>query len=282
MDDVRMNLRPLTFDEFQTCVKWAAGEGWNPGLRDAGCFFRCDPEGFIGGFVDGCLAGSISAVKYEGGFGFIGFFMVRPEYRSHLLGLRLGKAALERLDNFNVGVDGVERKIHNYQTHGFKLSCHNARYEGIADGKGGGGSAVPLSEIPFDKLLDFDALHFPARRERFLKEWISAEGHAGVAVEDGGGIAGYGLVRPCLKGFKIGPLFAKSAEVAGDLMRGLLAGLPAGSPFYLDVPKKNQEAVALAEGRGMKEVFRTARMYNRKDPMLPIDRIFGVTTFELG
>jgi hypothetical protein len=32
----------------------------------------------------------------------------------------------------------------------------------------------------------------------------------------------------------------------------------------------------------MKEVFATARMYNRAIPDLPLDAIYGVTTFELG
>lgn len=38
----------------------------------------------------------------------------------------------------------------------------------------------------------------------------------------------------------------------------------------------------LARRHGMREVFATARMYNREIPALPLDGIFGVTTFELG
>jgi hypothetical protein len=40
--------------------------------------------------------------------------------------------------------------------------------------------------------------------------------------------------------------------------------------------------VLLAQGYGMQEVFRTTRMYNRGDPKLPVDKWFGVTSFELG
>jgi hypothetical protein len=40
--------------------------------------------------------------------------------------------------------------------------------------------------------------------------------------------------------------------------------------------------VALARGAGMTPVFETARMYRGGDPGLPLDRVFGITSFELG
>jgi len=44
----------------------------------------------------------------------------------------------------------------------------------------------------------------------------------------------------------------------------------------------NRDAVALAEKHKMKLVFETARMYTGIFPDLPLNRLFGVTTFELG
>ena len=41
-------------------------------------------------------------------------------------------------------------------------------------------------------------------------------------------------------------------------------------------------AVALAEKQRMSVVFETARMYTGAFPDLPVARLFGVTTFELG
>jgi hypothetical protein len=40
--------------------------------------------------------------------------------------------------------------------------------------------------------------------------------------------------------------------------------------------------LALAERHGMVVAFETARMYTGKVPDLPLRRLFGVTTFELG
>jgi len=52
--------------------------------------------------------------------------------------------------------------------------------------------------------------------------------------------------------------------------------------LYLDVPEPNAEALALVGDRGMGKVFETARMYRGPAPRLELDRVFGVTTFELG
>ena len=51
---------------------------------------------------------------------------------------------------------------------------------------------------------------------------------------------------------------------------------------FLDVPSVNHDAVALAQDHGLAPVFETARMYTGSTPPLRLERVFGVTTFELG
>ena len=55
-----------------------------------------------------------------------------------------------------------------------------------------------------------------------------------------------------------------------------------GGEVFLDVPEPNRDAVALAKARGLAPVFETARMYRGVAPALPLSRIYGITTFELG
>ena len=52
--------------------------------------------------------------------------------------------------------------------------------------------------------------------------------------------------------------------------------------MFLDVPEPNAAGIALAHERGLVPVFETARMYRGGQPRLPLDRVFGVTSFELG
>ena len=50
-----LRIRPLTREEFDIAVEWAANEGWNPGLHDADVFWKTDPEGYVGAELDGEL-----------------------------------------------------------------------------------------------------------------------------------------------------------------------------------------------------------------------------------
>ena len=52
--------------------------------------------------------------------------------------------------------------------------------------------------------------------------------------------------------------------------------------IFLDVPQLNEAAVALAEKYGMSVSFETARMYTKEASSMPLDRIFGITSFEIG
>ncbi|NTW99639.1 MAG: GNAT family N-acetyltransferase, partial [Geobacteraceae bacterium] len=58
--------------------------------------------------------------------------------------------------------------------------------------------------------------------------------------------------------------------------------IPDESPFFLDIPEVNPQAVELVQRHNMKVVFETARMYRGMSPELPLGNIYGVTTFELG
>jgi len=81
--------------ELNLALEWAAAEGWNPGLHDAECFYAADPEGFfLGEFAGGEPIGCVSAVAYDKHYGFLGFYIVKPQYRGRGFGLQLWDAAM--------------------------------------------------------------------------------------------------------------------------------------------------------------------------------------------
>jgi hypothetical protein len=51
---------------------------------------------------------------------------------------------------------------------------------------------------------------------------------------------------------------------------------------FLDIPVCNRAARELVERHAMTMVFETARIYRGTPPALPLDRIYGITGFELG
>ncbi len=96
-----------------------------------------------------------------------------------------------------------------------------------------------------------------------------------------GRLNGYGVVRRCREGYKIGPLFADDA-LAANALYARLAEFAEGGPLFLDAPENNPAAMALVHQQGMLEVFGCARMYLGPPPAIAHERVFGVTTFELG
>jgi aryl-alcohol dehydrogenase-like predicted oxidoreductase len=46
--------------------------------------------------------------------------------------------------------------------------------------------------------------------------------------------------------------------------------------------ESNAAAAAIAREAGMRPAFETARMYTGDTPAIPVERVFGVTSFELG
>ena len=280
-------IRPMSRPELDLLVDWAAAEGWNPGVHDADMFWETDPEGFVAAEQGGELVGGGSIVSYDGRFGFMGFFIVAPDHRGRGLGApavgppprRPPRAAAPR------GGDRHGRRVRRC-----RRSTPAAGSRSPAATCGWRASArppraprawwTPGRSRPRSSPRTTPA-RFPAPRPGFVARWIAQPGARALAALEGGAIRGYGVVRPCRRGFKIGPLFAADAAVAEDLFRGL-ADHAAGAPLVLDVPEGNAAAMDLARRHGMREVFGCARMYLGPPPDLPEHEVFGVTTFELG
>ncbi len=276
-------IRRMRRDEVELAIDWAAAEGWNPGLNDAECFYSADPNGFFIGLLNDEPVGCISAVAYGKTFGFLGLYIVRQTFRGRGFGIGLWHEGMNYLLGRNVGLDGVVEQQENYKKSGFQLFHRSVRYQGMRTGDAmADPGIVELSEVSFDDLKRYDELHFPDQRDRFLRTWVTQPGSVALGFVGDEGLAGYGLLRPCRLGFKIGPLFAENEKTAESLFSALAGGAEKGTPVFLDVPEPNLAALKLAKRHKMVKTFETARMYTKGDPGLPIRNIFGVTTFELG
>lgn len=282
--DEKYIVRNMTPAEVETiAVEWAAIEGWNPGLYDAKIFYNADPNGFFVGLLNNVPIACVSAVAYNAEFGFMGFYVVKPEYRRAGYSLRLYRTALRHLPTQNIGLDGVVEQQENYRKIGYKMAYRNIRYEGITTQHT---SHFPnifrISDVSLGSLIAYDSKLFPAPRAKFIEEWIDQpEGAAFAAVIDGA-ILGYGVIRKCRIGYKIGPLFADSKEIASQLLCSLTSSVLPNQPFYLDIPDENVRSVELVNDFSMLKVFETARMYSKSFPKIEMDKIFGITSFELG
>jgi GNAT superfamily N-acetyltransferase len=285
MDTTTMSFKIQTMSESEVAltIDWAAAEGWNPGIHDAESFYAADNNGFFVGMLDAEPIAVISVVKYGASFGFLGLYIVKPEYRGQGYGLQIWKAGMKYLAGRNVGLDGVVEQQENYKKSGFKLAYRNLRYQG-----GGGGEfpkpecIIKLSEIPFADVEAYDRQFFPEERTAFLNAWLSQTDSTALGFMHDNKLAGLGVIRKCRNGHKIGPLYADTPEIAETIFQTLKSTCDADETVSLDVPEVNQTAINLADKYKMKVAFQTARMYTGEPPKIDLNRTYGVTTFELG
>lgn len=268
--------------ELSTTIDWARSEGWNPGIHDADAFYQADPTGFLAGKYNDQIIATISAVKYGSDFGFIGLYIVKEAFRGQGFGLKLWEAAIASLSGRNIGLDGVLAQQDNYKKSGFRLAHRNIRFSGKSTKSTLPTRAIAAQHIAFEDIAAYDSKFFPAERSAFLKQWIAPENSQSLVIVENSKILGYGSIRACDRGFKIGPLNAEGHDIAVELFLALTAKIPDQSDIFLDVPEPNQAAIQLAQNFGMTPVFETARMYTKHFPNLPLDKIFGITSFELG
>jgi len=284
-------IRNMTRSEVDEFAGWAVREGWNPGLNDAELFWATDPEAFIAADLAGELIGGCVITAYQGEFGFMGFFIVRPEFRGRGIGNTLWNACRERLlarlkPGASIGVDGVLAMQDYYAKGGFVFSHRNLRFRAELPERPvtptvGDEDIVPLAQVPFDQILDYDRSCFPAPRATFLQGWLFQPDAIALGCRRAGNLSGYGVIRRCDQGYRISPLFADDGQVAQALY-ALLAEHAAGGPMFLDTPKNNPAALELVYRHRMAEVFGCARMYLGPAPDITYRRIFGITTLELG
>lgn len=279
----KYHIERMTRDEISVAIEWARKEGWNPGLDDAACFYQTDPQGFFAGKLDKQIIAVGSAVNYDPHFAFCGFYIVDKNYRDQGYGMQLTQARLAYAGKRNVGIDGVLNMVDNYARIGYQFAHYNARYalEKKKLTPQIDPALINLLAIPFDQLTQYDRHYFPAPRPQFLSAWIKQNNALALGYMQENQLKGYGVIRKCFSGFKIGPLFADSAPVAEKLFEQLVA-YAQGDTVFLDIPENNPLAVNLVQKYNMSQIFQTARMYLKGAPALPITGIYGITTFELG
>lgn len=301
-DELHIEVATLQNGGKQWMLRNAKKEGWEPGDTDLDMFSFHDPSGFFVGFLGDKIVGSVSGTVLDQELGFIGYYIVDPELRGRGYGRRLFQHAMNYLGDRNVGLDGLLTQVPNYERSGFVVHHSNARYQGIrSDGAAAcsvdSGSSdcdiVSLNYISLEQILTYDSKYFPSRRQLWIDSLLHTPGavSAGfVQHQRGSGsgvgvdvLCGFGVMRPCVSGYRLAPLYAETAEIAKELLTWLRAQLPVGAVFFIDVPCINAEGVSLVEDEGMTRVGESCRMYTKGMPQaICWGGVFGLSSLELG
>ncbi|MCF8481835.1 MAG: GNAT family N-acetyltransferase [Rhodospirillum sp.] len=267
-------------------VDWARMEGWNPAPTDAATFHAADPKGWwLAETPEGEAIGGLSLVHSDDrSFAFLGLYIVHPDWRGKGVGWASWRAALNGSEARSVGLDGVPAQQANYAKSGFALAFTSHRFSFSADSlpPARPDATIDLSGTPGPGLRALDkAVAYPASRDTFLNHWYSQPGAARGLVRDGT-LVGCGVIRACHDGHKVGPLIAPDLDGALQLLAALVKAAGA-TKLILDIPEINPLGATLARDLAAETAFECARMYRGAPPIaLDLDRLWGITTFELG
>lgn len=281
-----LTFKKLDFSGLQTLVSWAAKEGWNPGLHDSKAFWATDPNGFYGYYYKNQLIGGGSIVSYDKNFGFMGFFIVLPEFRSKGIGRKLWYKRRDKLmsrlkPGSTIGMDGVIDMQKFYAKGGFKISFRDERYEVTGSSFNIDSNISLINNKDLHQIADYDQQYFGTSRINFLKSWLILPQSNAFKHMSNNYVTGYAVIRKANTGFKIGPLFAESYEIAENLFKACL-NYASYEKVYIDIPVINKSAVELIKRFNAHYVFECARMYHGSPPEINTNNVYGITTFELG
>jgi [ribosomal protein S18]-alanine N-acetyltransferase len=298
-----LQIRPLNRRDIEVVTGWARAEGFTPGLGDVAIYRHTDRQGLWLGWLAGEPVGCIAGVRYNAAYGFMGLFLVTPEQRGKGFGVALWRHALEHLSDLPcIGLEAAPERIADYSGWGFEPASVTTRWQLIhagetaaalaagpcSDSSNPGGAGLALmagAAIPAEAVQCYDAEREPSPRPHFLADWLGHPAGSGQDLIDGNGRChGFGRIRPCLlrqgEGWRIGPLLADSADLANQLLGGLIASHP--GVVLIDAPDANAAAAPLLRELGFRPLSRTQRMYRGPRPVVPFNEVFGLACLELG
>jgi len=282
----KLEFRKLDLAGLHILVDWALNEGWNPGPYDAEVYYNTDPDGFYGFFLEGTLIAGGSIVSYHREFGFMGFFIVRPAYRDLGIGRGLWYQRRDKLisrlnKGATIGMDGVLTMQPFYKKGGFEIAYKDIRYKKNGVAFKVDKNIASIKDDDFDKIMAYDKKCFGFERPQFMKQWLQLPNNRTFKYVENNILKGFVIVRKATIGYKICPLFADNEMIAEALYKASLNSV-IGMPLYLDIPTINQGALHIVNKYKAAYVFECARMYYGKVPKMEVDKVYGVTTFELG
>ncbi|KAG0055739.1 hypothetical protein BGZ83_007612 [Gryganskiella cystojenkinii] len=168
------------------------------------------------------------------------------------------------------------------------------------------GNTSPGKTVDFDQLPMIEQRYSGMKRPILVQDWVRFHAEhpnehrftAAVLSEDKVDplsgkpvVLGYACVRPAEVSYRIGPLYADSAETAKQLVVKMACDIiqaekvkPYGTPlvFSVDVPNSNKAAVKLFDDLQWDNTFPCLRMWKGRVPEHDVNGVFGVNALEIG
>jgi GNAT superfamily N-acetyltransferase len=275
----------MTVDDIPAGLRLCRASGWNQLESDWRVFLNWNPPACCVAERDGNIIGTIAALRYRDSFSWLSMVLVEPSERGAGIGTHLLQEGLAMLREDCVRLDATPLGRPIYVRNGFVDEYPLSRVTATvhaADFMAGSSTARPMCEEDLARVFLFDLEVFGADRSRLLHTLFRlVPGYAWIA-EKAGSIEGYSFGRPGFLYEQLGPVIAKDAQTARDLVSACLSSQD-GRKVAIDVPPSNAAWLSWLEEHG----FSTARTFVRmcrgdnKHPGSPSE-IFAIAGPEFG
>lgn len=278
-----MDVRPMTPSDFARVFDWLPTERLNPPLNLLDWYDAFDEDALHIGVVDGEKVAACFGSRFQGELGHVGPVVVKPARRGLGYGQQIWQAVLAAMGSGPLVIHPTPEFAQHSERYGFVQDWFNLRMTGTVQARRTDESGMSLhTEVPLGELVRYDTEASGLVRPRMLQVLYAQPGTCTLVFRQGGMLRGVGSIRPSRQGFRIGPLFADDAAIAGRLFDVLCSRAGTGQMVTIDVPDANPAALEVMTSRGFAATARALRMSRGRVPPLRLDRVFGATVWVSG
>ena len=257
-----ISFRQMRMDDIAAGMRLCRAANWNQLERDWQLFLQLNPVGCRVAIENEEVIGTVTTLRYENLFGWIGMVLVDPSHRRRGIGMQLLQQGMDALGTeLTNKLDATPAGREVYLKFDFQdeytLSRMLAR---VAPTVSTNVAAQPLEATQLGKVHAYDLAVFGADRSALLNwQWEGAPQYAFGYMENEN-LKGYCLGRKGFNYEQIGPVVADALPIAKDLLTAALNQC-AGKMVILDILHFDQDWLNWIEELGFSEQRRFTRMY---------------------
>ena len=259
-----ITFRTMRSDDIPAGLSLCRSANWNQLSGDWELFLKLSPGGCRVAVDDsGNVVGTVTTVRYEDHFSWIGMVLVDPAKRRQGIGINLLKESLRILQYENtVKLDATPAGREVYLKLDFRDEYYLSRMQctSIPPKTSIETSVRPVIEEDLPGIFEYDRKVFGAKRDKVL-EWIwKGAPELAYAHEKGGKIIGYCFGRHGYNYTHIGPVVAREESIAKELVSAMLTKC-SGKSAIIDAPHRSRSWLLWLEQNSFAEQRPFMRMF---------------------
>ena len=233
--------------------------GWNQLAADWALLLHLSADACLVADEGDNVVGTATAVRYDSRLAWIGMILVDPAVRGRGIGTRLLREVLRAVEGMPlVGLDATPAGKPLYRKFGFVCQGPLVRLEATTIKVAPAAAVRTMTTSDLASLVSYDTEIFGADR-RALLEWSRAHAPEYALASGEDELSGYCLGRHGARFEHLGPVVARSADIARELAAAAFRLHP-DKPFVIDIALDDAAWTKWLAGAGFREQRPFTRM----------------------